>query len=219
MEIYHFLKYNSDTIFNKLIEFRNNSITFCFDFEDSIQDILNPINTPSLKTKYRKLSETIIENNHKFISDFAIGIRINPNDSIEQRNDINCILNLSKHTKIKSILLPKTETREDIENLKKLLNEKQIKYFEIIPVIETVTGLKNLNEIIDKRISNVYKIAFGHCDLNLSCHNFPFVHQDNKEYWEWISQIVLIISTKKILFLNSPYQKLNDYSTFLVDNK
>ena len=128
-------------------------------------------------------------------------------------------MNLSKHTKIKSILLPKTETREDIENLKKLLNEKQIKYFEIIPVIETVTGLKNLNEIIDKRISNVYKIAFGHCDLNLSCHNFPFVHQDNKEYWEWISQIVLIISTKKILFLNSPYQKLNDYSTFLVDNK
>lgn len=214
MEIYQFIKYHSDLSFGNLIKTNNGSLTYCFDFEDSIQDVINPDKNASLKKKYRTIFESIIHNNHQRIKNFPIGIRLNQNDSLEQKLDIDCLKKISSRVKIKSILLPKTESCEDVERLQTLLKREQIDYYEIVPIIETFDGLNNLTSIIKQPLDKIYKVAFGHCDFNLSNNIFPFYHQDSEVYWTWILQIATAIDNKNILFLNSAYLQINDDNGF-----
>ncbi len=89
MEIYQFINYHLDLLLDNFIKTNNGSLTYCFDFEDSIQDIVNPKNTRNMKKNYRQIFESIIRENHQKINTLAIGIRLNPNNSPEQKLDID----------------------------------------------------------------------------------------------------------------------------------
>ena len=140
---------------------------------------------------------------------------LNPVDTNELLLDIETISKISTKIKIKSLLLPKTEVADDLVELSGLLYASKIMYREIIPIIETKKGMENLPSIIDFPAGTLKKIAFGHCDFNLDNDHFPFYHQDSDKYWSWIEQIMSAIKTRGLLFLNSPYQKLNDDKGFL----
>jgi hypothetical protein len=90
----------------------------------------------------------------------------------------------------------------------------EVKCHEIIPIIETEEGFENLESIVRFKNRRFNKIAFGHCDYNLSMGYFPFIHQTNHKYWEWIDRFAEVLSSAKISFINSPFLDLNNEREF-----
>lgn len=84
-----------------------------------------------------------------------IFIRINP---LRMKRELEV---LNKY-KIKGYMLPKTETKDDVENLKRLSQDKQI-----IALIESPKGIINISEIVG--YSGVDMAAFGAEDYTTQC--------------------------------------------------
>ncbi len=170
----------------------------CFDLEDIIHPHLIS-NTDARKDLHRR---HIIKGLSRFKStelkrDF--GIRINPTYSPAFYKDVNF---LNKNIPaINCIFLPKTESPEALQKAIELI---QTDFVEIIPIIESQRGMDNLVDILSVEDSRFRKIAFGHCDFNLDTNIFPFIHQDNSQYWEWINYLhIKCIQHEKDL-INSP---------------
>lgn len=212
MRAYHFIKYDGTTSLGDLIAQTDNNTVLCFDFEDSIQDCLFPINTAALKAEYRKYFKIIIDQRRPDIDNLKIGIRLNPTDTPEYLSDLIVIAGIKN---ISTIFLPKINSSEQILNLQNDLKKNNVGYNEIIPVIETKTGLNNLEEILRNNSSKISRIAFGHCDYNLDSQNYPYFHQDSKEYWTWITNIAESIKSHNISLVNSPLLSLDSDESYI----
>jgi len=210
MKAYHFIKYNENSSLDNLIVQTDNTTTLCFDFEDSIQDLLSPINTPVLKATYRQYFKSIMENSKVDFTKVDIGVRINSADFPEYLLDI---ASLSEVKNVTTIFIPKAENAEQIIRLQNDLQKKGVNYNEIIPTIETKNGLSNLESILKINLNKIGGIAFGHCDYNFNNSHYPFFHQDSKEYWTWI-KIVGIIKPYDLRLVNSPFLQLNNDEFF-----
>ena len=211
MRAYHFLKYNESTSLDNLITQTDSKTTLCFDFEDSIQDCLNPINTPTLKTNYRNYLQTIIDKCKIDISEVNVGIRINAIDSPEYILDL---VALAKIKNVSTIFIPKVSNSKQILNLQNDLQRNGVSYNEIIPVVETKNGLNNLEEIFQTNLNKIRGIAFGHCDYNFDNHNYPFFYQDSREYWTWITKISEFTKSNNLRIVNSPFLQLDNNEFF-----
>lgn len=210
MDIYHFIKYNEHSI-EDLVEKNKSNAVICFDFEDSIQDIFTPESTTTLKAYHRGLFRKVVNPDNCNPDNLKIGVRINASNSKEQQLDIASLTGLKT---IHTILVPKTESAEQIINLINELDTKKINYTEIIPIIESKSGLTNLTNIAKLNSNKIKSIAFGHCDYNLDAGNFPFFHQNSREYWTWVEKIVSTIKPYNLKFVNSPFLELDNNSSF-----
>ena len=211
MRAYHFIKYNETTSLDNLIAQTCDKTTLCFDFEDSIQDCLNPSNTPTLKKVYRNYFKTIFNKCNLHSGKANIGIRINASESPEHLLDI---LVLSEIKQVSTIFIPKANNSNQILNLQNILHKNGIIYNEIIPVVETKQGLNNMEEILKSNSCKIGGIAFGHCDYNNDNHNYPFFHQDSREYWTWITKLFEIVKPYNLPIINSPYLQLDNNKFF-----
>jgi len=115
MQSYQFIKYNNETNIAHLKKYAETDAILCFDFEDSI-------NNSELKQYYRNCFKHINKNIIPLIPDVKTGLRIN-NNALEINKDLDAI---SNH-RINSILFPKIEKFEQIENIQKLLAKKVLK--------------------------------------------------------------------------------------------
>lgn len=211
MRAYHFIKYNENTSLDNLIAQTDSKTTLCFDFEDSIQDCLNPVNTSTRKTNYRNYLKTIINKCKVDLDKVKIGIRINATDSPEHQSDL-LVLAAIKH--ISTIFIPKVSNSGQILSLQNDLHKNGVSYNEIIPVVETKNGLKNIEEILKINSHKIGGIAFGHCDYNFDNCNYPFFHQDSREYWTWITKIFEYTKPYNIRIVNSPFLQLDNNEFF-----
>ena len=201
MKAYQFINYNEQTNIEHIKKYAKQEAVLCFDFEDSIKT--------SQKQYYRNCFKNIITDIIPNIPLIKIGLRIN-SEALEFTKDLEAVSN----NFINSILLPKIETGEQIENIGKLLDEKNIIYDELVPIIETKTALTNLEAIIDSLSRKIMRLGFGHCDYNYDIKAFPFFHQDSIEYWKWIKKIHSVVSKNNLSIINSPYLELENYSFF-----
>lgn len=175
----------------------------CFDLEDSIKTAENNLNLQRLSI-YNDILELI--RNYKVLE---LGIRINSIHDIFFLDDILQISNFSGYKIHLNIFLPKVSTVTDLKKIITEIELYRIHSFEIIPIIESKLGMKNLNSIFTEDLTYISKIAFGHCDYNYDCNYFPFHHQDSEKYWEWINEISQSCGNE-FTFLNSPYLNLKD---------
>ncbi len=202
MQSYFFVKYNRFTTLEHLKKFIGTGSVICFDFEDSIQDSQKKNELRSNFT--RILNELLPQPN-----DFKIGLRIN--SSLPNLfKDLETI----KGQKLHSLLIPKVEESQDIQAIKQQLDSNNTRYEEIIPIIESKTGLNHLESITNQLPSKVKKIGFGHCDYNLSINRFPLFHQDSKQYWKWVNEFAKILLPKNVSFVNSAFLDLNNHTFF-----
>ena len=187
----------------------------CFDFEDSIHDD-DERKLELLKVNHRF---TIVENFKKLSSSILldrIGFRINGAGTSYYHDDIK---ELRKLQGVHCIFLPKVESAKQVKNVFKDIPEVGI---EIIPIIETKSGFENMEDILSINNSRYLRIAFGHCDFNLSNHYFPFFHHDSEAYWEWIQHLSHHAKLKNKQLINSPVLNLKDavfFSKVLSKNK
>ena len=210
MQAYHFIKYNQETTTDHLIEKSKSGAVLCFDLEDSIQNPSNPSLNAALKEEYRQYFKNIYTKIMSLNLSIRIGIRINCYNSKEFDKDLKRIESLE----FDSIYIPKIESGKDLHAIIQKLKDYKVQYQTIIPVIETTKGIDKLKEISNTDLHIHKKIAFGHCDYNLSSNIFPFFHQDSFEYWKWVNKIIEVLSLQNIPFINSPYLDIKNEAFF-----
>jgi citrate lyase beta subunit len=213
--IYHFLRYDNETPFEYLIKNYSKHSYLCFDLEDSIQDILHPANTSSRKHKSRVSLNYLFRSNIDKMKDLNIAIRLNPLYSVEFQKDMAAIAKLDMNPNNLTLLLPKTESSNDISFLLEVLNNKHISFNEIIAIIENKKGMDNLPSILKLRSDKFNKIAYGHCDYNYSLGNFPFDHHDSGTYWNVVESMMISAESMGFAFINSPCLSLDNEDLFL----
>jgi citrate lyase beta subunit len=169
----------------------------CFDFEDSIGSSDQYENT-FLKNSHRKSIIQKLKNWSSPIDLRKIGFRINGTETLNYDLDIEGISDLKS---LNCVFLPKVECITQVE---KFLHDVPTSVQEIIPIIETKKGFENLAEILSIRNDRFLRIAFGHCDFNLSNKYFPFFHQNSTQYWDWISTLAVLAEFADKQIINSP---------------
>src|SRR5699024_2686348 len=99
-------------------------------------------------------------------------IRVNNVNSDDFIKDMHFINKISNAECLKGVMLPQVNSKEDINILKKHLNnfeskldKKEKNKFSIIPLIEDAYGVYNIDEIIQSS-DRIFKIAFGGEDFS-----------------------------------------------------
>ena len=208
---YHFIKYNSDTSIEHIKKYNEMGSIICFDLEDGIDNWINVEENDLLKNVHKRILNELLIKIQEEITCIRIGIRINSFSSFYHHSDIEF---LAKFTNINSIIIPKVENAFEFNQTLEYIKLNQVKFNEILPLIESKKGIENLSEIInvDKQIK---KLGFGHCDYNLDINEFPFFHQDTGEYWKWVEKILADLQPSNIKFINSAYLDLENSDFFL----
>lgn len=209
IDIYQFVNYNANTSVDHFLNKKCDVKVFCFDLEDGIENKISSQVNAAIKSIHRKYLLQILTATKAAM--IKAGIRINTSAVEEQLLDIELLSGIKK---IHSIFLPKTETEKQINILLEELDRENISYKELIPIIETKKGMDNVSRIVNASSIKIKKIAFGHCDYNLSIGAFPFYHQNSSEYWKWIQKIIHAIANKNITLVNSPFLELENDNAF-----
>lgn len=204
---YHFTKNIGKDFINFFQKVVDCNGIVCFDFEDSIGST-NEQENSFLKNSHRKLIITKLQTRTSLIDLNKTGLRINGTETVDYDLDIEGISDLKS---LYCVFLPKVECIAQVE---KLLHDVPTTVQEIIPIIETQKGFENLAEIVAINDPRFLKIAFGHCDFNLSNQYFPFFHQSSTQYWDWISKLVHTTGLTGKQIINSPVLDLANVKYF-----
>lgn len=138
---------------------------YIFDFEDAIRDPNDFDNESSLKISARETLLSYMPLPEEIQKRYAL--RINPVDSLPFEADLH-YLELTKKYPPHSIILPKVHSVAEIKKFEDVLPFKS----EIIPLIESKEGLKNIDSIL--RVSHqIRSFCFGHIDYFFESKVFP----------------------------------------------
>ncbi len=133
----------------------NSADAIIFDLEDSVS-LENKGEAREILQKFFNQEKSVTK---------EIFIRIN-SEQIFSKDDIKLV---KKNVgKIRGIFLPKINNCEEIEKIVKTIGDKSL---EIIPLIETPTGVLNLEEISKNK--EVTTVALGEVDLSYSLNINP----------------------------------------------
>ncbi len=182
----------------------------CFDLEDVVRDLPNP---DAKKINREKVITTIQTLRNSFCNP-QIGFRVNVLGSSDFFFDLEAINEIEGNINLECMFLPKINNEKDIQICNEILKKECNNISEIIPIIENKKSFANLRNIIEYSTRIINKVAFGHCDFNYDNCYFPFYHQDSEKYWEWINYLSSITDKYNMLFINSPFLRLNDDEKF-----
>jgi len=206
---YQFVKFQENGFADYFAKIKNFNGVFCVDFEDSVKSD-NELKTTSLKNSNRNSFINLTTKECNTLDYNHLGFRINSKDSDLYVDDLKTLISFK--TEFNCLFIPKMS---NVEQMDVYFNQlEDVKCHEIIPIIETKEGFENLESIVRFKNKRFNKIAFGHCDYNMSMGYFPFIHQRNSKYWDWINRFAVVLSSTKISFINSPFLDLNDERVF-----
>lgn len=207
---YQFVKFKEDSFVDFHRQLAEQNTVSCFDFEDSIIDFKQN-DTNRYKSDYRDKVVHLVNKHKVKILKSWLGFRINEYGNNRYFDDIQALNSLGD-IKFKCVFLSNCNS---VEVLKKFIDENSnLRFDEVIPIIENNDSYTNLEEIMMFKHPKFKNIAFGHCDYNLNCNIFPFIHQDNPRYWFWVQKFEKLCKEQKIGYINSPYLNVNHTTHF-----
>lgn len=173
------------------------------DLEDSIQDTLNPENTPALKQQARLDLLQILSR----LPDHCFDVRINALNSLEFTHDKILLRTIFK--KINSVFIPKVESAETLESF-----AADFQYLKMNIITETTCGVSNLETILNCKVRNrIEHVFFGNYDYHLDSNQYPIQEQHSPGYWEMVAPIIKTTEQNGLRFGNSPYVYIDDMQT------
>jgi hypothetical protein len=188
--------------------------TAVFDLEDAALVPFDEKQTNRNKSAIRKEITSLLLSDRN-TNQYLIGIRVNSPANLNFSLDLEFLKKINKNISWDCIFLPKIQNKTLLEKCIKLFENHRIRFKEVIPIIESEKGIKNLSEILSaKADSRFNNIAFGHCDYNLNCNNFPFIHHNTKDYYKIINPIIRMIEKSNFGYVNSPFLELNNIMGF-----
>lgn len=139
------------------------------DLEDSVKDATNASRSADLKQKARATLKNYLPNDNE-----PFQVRINDLQSPFWEDDLQLLDKLQEEVRFDErcggIVLAKTNSREQVQKLSDILSENGIDV-PIIPLIETTSGMENLEDIIESQ--SVRSAMFGHHDYFYDEGVFP----------------------------------------------
>ena len=145
--IYRSLMFTPGTQKDKLLKsISSDADALIWDLEDAV----HPNEKDRARITIHEALEELQEKTNK-----PIFLRVNPYESDWFRDDVV----LARHPNITGVILPKTETQSQVRDTWDLMNQKG----ELIVLIETASGLKNLDDIFKDK--NITGVALGAIDF------------------------------------------------------
>ena len=213
MKVFFFIKYFQEDFKKYFQKITESDAIFTFDLEDSLLDFESEELTAKIKQKYRTILKELLSQNDLSYQNTPLAIRINHPSSEEFIKDVNLLKSL-KGIIWQTILIPKIDSVKDIIYMLNSFHENEIEFHEIGVFIETESGILALSDIVSQNIKELKYVIFGHADYNLDVGMFPFIHQQEQEYWHWVNRILTQLKGSSITFINSPCLFLSNDSLF-----
>ena len=191
-------------------------INCILDLEDSAQDAFDVDKTNILKHEARVWLGYILERLESNIS-IEVYIRINSSTSRYYEEDLNYIQNaIPSDSIVKGIFLPKVESYKQIEDLSFRISQFNNASLEIVPMIETKSGLANLTKILDSDENNKLFdfVHYGQFDYCLSAGIWPFSTPRDVEFWDIIKYILSELNNHSKSFVHTPFPFPEDKTLF-----
>jgi len=207
---YQFVKFKEDNFVEFHKQLSEQDTVSCFDFEDSIIDFKKN-DTNRYKSDYRTKVINLITSNKSKVLNSYIGFRINEYGLNRYHDDISALQQL-KGMKFRVLFLANVHNAATLDTF--LKENEDLNLEDVVPIIESNEAFADIEEIMKFKHPKFKNVAFGHCDYNLSCNLFPFIHQDNPRYWYWIQKFEKLCSENGLGFINSHYLNLNHSSHF-----
>ena len=177
----------------------------CFDFEDSMQAETEAA-TACLKQGQRRQVRQLLQG--PGLRPDRLAVRINAPTTPHYRADLAALRGLPG---LHAVFVPKVAHPE---HLRQVLRELPLPVRHVVAVVETQAGFAALPELLALRDARLGRLAFGHCDYNLSLGNFPFHHHDSATYWAWLAELDAHLHAAGRQLLNSPVLRLADAALF-----
>ncbi len=202
---------NSGSLYKIVKGSSDTKVIIVFDVEDGVQDVINPSNTQQLKQIARQKLFSEIQNNAFQLNNNQFGIRINSLCTNEFKHDLKFLIEASKMIHWRCIVVPKINSKDEINHYFKTFHENNISFTELIPIIETVQGFNSLSEIFSNLPTEKFHRAFwGHHDYNLDAGHFPFIEQASGKYWKLTKQLIRALEKRGFGFGGGVFTELNN---------
>jgi citrate lyase beta subunit len=218
MQIFQFMSIQKAPLLYRLLKKTiSQDCIVILDLEDTLGN-LDKKKSKSLKAWGRRELIKFVKSYPDFFKNKKIGIRINKLKSLDFEEDLKTISQISKIWDLFCIVGPKTESKKDLCEYLCFLENNKVRHETFIPIIETVKGLKNLSSIVDdERISYAF---YGHNDYSLDTESWPFLEQDETEFWKIVSSFIKKVEAKKVHYIHTPlFHFANESLSIQVSNQ
>ncbi len=183
------------------------------DIEDSVQDTLNPENTPALKKAARESVPALASQAFDQMPK-RVYLRINALRSGEFQKDVALLDELVDLGFQVGAFLPKVESLNDLIEIRDALGFDP-RYLKAIPIIETVNGVRNLSEILDHRSGlDIEYVHYGHFDYSLDAECWPFYDQTSSEFWKIVDDLIFKVESAGTRYMHTPFGLLYNFGLF-----
>lgn len=184
------------------------------DLEDALWDVVSPERTAKLKQQGRN---DLVNFARKFPQTFRqrqIGVRLNRLGA-EFLSDVESLVQIAGVATFDTVVLTKIESRNDLGACIERLTTNHIAYRNLVPIIETQAGIRNLDEILhEAQRQNIRHVVYGHYDFSLDAGHFPFLEFDESAFWEHVTPIIKRIEAEQLCYIHPPFFQMNDDARF-----
>lgn len=184
------------------------------DIEDSVQDTLHPELTPSLKQEARDSLVAFLKEGRLNLTK-PIGLRINAISTDEFERDIAMLSQARTMLNLHSIWLPMVDSGEVLVDVDRVLRKAGVDFQQLIPIVETVAGRDNLEDICSARFDiNLNYIHYGHYDFSLDAGHWPLIQQDDEVFWANLEPMISMVESSGLTYIHTPFGDLGDDDLF-----
>jgi citrate lyase beta subunit len=182
-----------------------------FDLEDAVQDPFSVANTLHVKNEARRNLVSFIELNHDALRDIPLCVRVNKLSSEHFESDLDSLHSVKDKISWACVVLPKIESPNTTAAYCQLLDSAGIRYREVLPIIESESGVLRLPSILRRLPGNlVRKVHFGHYDFCLDAGIFPILEQTDAEFWRIAVPVIRAVEDAGFHYCHTPCNRARD---------
>jgi citrate lyase beta subunit len=186
------------------------------DLEDGLWDVVDPSRTAQLKAAAREHLAQLAAEQAEAWRDQQLGVRLNRLADSESAADLHVLGELGKAgVELACVLVTKVESSTELERWATQLSAHAVVYRSIVPIVETVAGLTNLESICAAaRDLGGRWVVYGHYDYALDAGWWPFPDDRSAGYWRHVESIIQRVEAAGISYVHPPFFRLKRLDEF-----
>jgi citrate lyase beta subunit len=217
VKIYQYLPLAKPRAITRMLNsvYKSNALSV-LDLEDSSKDFMDLNITRSLKKEARIALEFVMNFNYDSTDIQRFAIRINSPKTEFYKYDVLALNKIINKNSVKSIWVPMVDSVDDLITISKDFSSFIDCGTKIVPIIETVDGLNNIDLILKHKYTFKFDgIHYGHYDYSLDAGEFPLLEQNDILFLERVKRIIGIIEGYGLNYIHTPIGRLKDRDLLL----
>jgi citrate lyase beta subunit len=194
----------------------NTGATIVLDLEDGLWDVPDDLRTAGMKAAAREQLAELAANSSEMFVNQRIGVRLNRLSDAESAADLAALKETARRgVRLAAVVVTKVEGPSELRDWTRLLSENSVSYDLLIPIVETVAGLANLDEICAAALElRLPWIVYGHYDYAFDAGWWPFPDDRDPAYWQHVEPIIQRIEAAGLGYIQPPFFRLRRLDEF-----